>query len=200
MEKYASNVIEKCIEVKEENIIGIYIKEICSNNEVLGIYQCIILDLMKNNYGNYVVQKALRIAKNENKKILVEYVSRNVDRLGEKKIIEKWRNILLQSESNEPNVENTSPTKNILKNNPKYGMNIDNQNTGERRGSLGRGKKLTGKKGINPPSSLFKTLVIHEEGEQGSNQLNNQFKKQKSEKLLHNKIISSDKSNIKFIT
>ena len=49
---------------------------------------------MKNNFGNYVIQKALKISINENKKKLVEHVSKNVDRLGEKKIIEKWRNIL----------------------------------------------------------------------------------------------------------
>ncbi len=37
MEKYASNVIEKCIEVKEEAILEDYINEICVNNGVLGI-------------------------------------------------------------------------------------------------------------------------------------------------------------------
>ena len=38
MEKYASYVIEKCIEVKEEDILGDYIDEICNNNGILGIY------------------------------------------------------------------------------------------------------------------------------------------------------------------
>ncbi len=37
MEKYASNVIEKCIEIKEEDILEYYINEICINNGVLGI-------------------------------------------------------------------------------------------------------------------------------------------------------------------
>ena len=36
MEKYASNVIEKCIEIKEEDIIEAFIDEICINNGVLG--------------------------------------------------------------------------------------------------------------------------------------------------------------------
>jgi len=50
---------------------------------------------MKNNYGNYVIQKALKLTQNENRKKLVENVSKNVERLGEKKIIEKWKAILI---------------------------------------------------------------------------------------------------------
>lgn len=53
---------------------------------------------MKNSFGNYVVQKALKISKGENKKKLIESAGRNLERLGEKKIIEKWKNILSQSD------------------------------------------------------------------------------------------------------
>lgn len=35
MEKYASNVIEKCIETENEDFIKIYINEICENNSYI---------------------------------------------------------------------------------------------------------------------------------------------------------------------
>ncbi len=94
---------------------------------------------MKNNFGNYVVQKALKLARNDNKKKLVENVSKNVERLGEKKIIDKWKNILLYNETGQE-----SPT---LKLNPNYYV-----------------KKKTSptKTSPNKVASLFKNLAIKE--------------------------------------
>ena len=49
LEKYASNVVERCIE-KDENILNNYIEEIININK--------IFEVMKSNYGNYVIQKS----------------------------------------------------------------------------------------------------------------------------------------------
>lgn len=49
---------------------------------------------MKNNYGNYVVQKALKVSTGENKLKLVTSILRYIDRLGDKKLILKWRSIV----------------------------------------------------------------------------------------------------------
>ena len=53
LEKYASNVIERCIE-KDEEILNDYIDEIIKSNA--------IHEVMKSNYGNYVIQKVLKLA------------------------------------------------------------------------------------------------------------------------------------------
>ncbi len=95
---------------------------------------------MKNNFGNYVVQKALKLARNDNKKKLVANVSKNIERLGEKKLIEKWKNILLYNETGQK-----SPTFNL---NPNY-----------------YDKKKTISPTKTPPykvASLFKSLAIKE--------------------------------------
>jgi hypothetical protein len=112
MEKYASNVVEKCIEGPDEGILEAYIEEICVNNGVLGksIYYYFYQDLMKNNFGNYVIQKALKISINENRMKLLDCISKNIERLGEKKLIEKWRNILNHDSRNK-----TSEAKNMIK-------------------------------------------------------------------------------------
>ncbi len=52
---------------------------------------------MKNNYGNFVVQKALKIVKEENKVILLKAISKNVERIGDKKIIDKWKTIIISA-------------------------------------------------------------------------------------------------------
>ena len=103
--KYSSNVIEKCLE-KSECILKKYIEEV-SKDEKIG-------DVIKNNYGNYVIQKALNIAKGEDKEKLIESAKRNVDKLVDKKLILKWRNILdmhtnsLLSNNNNNNNVNTN--------------------------------------------------------------------------------------------
>ena len=50
---------------------------------------------MKNNYGNYVVQKALKLANESDKTKLVNCIIRNIDKIGDKKLIHKWKSIIL---------------------------------------------------------------------------------------------------------
>ena len=83
--KYSSNVVERCIE-KHQMILKEYINEICDNGR--------IAEIMKNNFGNYVIQKALKISLNEDKKKLACEVERNIYKLNDKKLILKWKNIV----------------------------------------------------------------------------------------------------------
>jgi hypothetical protein len=75
---------------------------------------------MKNNYGNYVVQKALKVAKNGNKKRLMDCVVKNTDRLGEKKLIERWKTIVSEISEKSTYTPFTKKTSNIIKNNLSY--------------------------------------------------------------------------------
>ena len=88
LEKYASNVVERCIE-KDENILNNYIEEIININK--------ICEVMKSNYGNYVIQKAIKLAKGEFKKKLVYNAAKDINKLKEPKLIKKWKSILSQN-------------------------------------------------------------------------------------------------------
>ena len=85
LEKYASNVVERCIE-KDENILNNYIEEIININK--------ICEVMKSNYGNYVIQKAIKLAKGKYKKKLVYNAAKDINKLKEPKLIKKWKSIL----------------------------------------------------------------------------------------------------------
>ena len=84
-EKYASNVIERCIE-KDEEILNDYINEIINS-------KC-IYDVMKSNYGNYVIQKAIKLAKGEYKNKFVLNAAKDINKLNDNKLIQKWKSIL----------------------------------------------------------------------------------------------------------
>ena len=94
LEKYASNVIERCLE-KDEKILNQYIDEIITNN-------C-IHDVMKSNYGNYVIQKAIKLSKGEYKKKFVFSAAKEINKLNDNKLIQKWKSILL------PHIKELSP-------------------------------------------------------------------------------------------
>ena len=85
LEKYASNVVERCIE-KDEEILNNYISEIIDSNR--------IYEVMKSNYGNYVIQKALKLAKGEKKNDLIFNAAKLINKLNENKLINKWKSIL----------------------------------------------------------------------------------------------------------
>ena len=83
--KYSSNVVERCLE-KSEKILSQYIEEICDNGK--------IAEIMRNSFGNYVIQKALKISAGRNKEILADNVNKNIYKLNDKKLISKWKNIV----------------------------------------------------------------------------------------------------------
>ena len=85
LEKYASNVVERCIE-KDEEILDNYINEIVDSNR--------ICEVMRSNYGNYVIQKAIKLSKGENKKKLIFNSAKDINKLNDAKLITKWKSIL----------------------------------------------------------------------------------------------------------
>ena len=58
-EKYSSNVIEKILEVNNQNIVNQLIEHITKNENK-------IIELLTNKYGNYIIQKILSISHDKN--------------------------------------------------------------------------------------------------------------------------------------
>ena len=85
MMKYSSNVIEKCLQ-KSTVFLQAFVIQVCTTKSIGG--------LIRNSYGNYVVQTALKVAKGELKVILINEIENNLNMLGEKKLINKWKSIL----------------------------------------------------------------------------------------------------------
>ncbi len=50
--------------------------------------------MIKNSFGNYVVQKALQVAEGEKGKKLLLAIKNNIEFVYDRKIIKKWRTIL----------------------------------------------------------------------------------------------------------
>ena len=88
IQKYSSNVIERCIEKSEEFLYN-FIIEISNDDNSIGL-------LMKNNYGNYVIQTALKALKNNKnvKNILINMMNSNLIILNDNKLINKWKSII----------------------------------------------------------------------------------------------------------
>ena len=90
VQKYSSNVIEKCIE-KSPEFLKEFLNECISNN------YCGIGVLMQNNYGNYVIQTALKVTSGNERNEFIIGIEKNLSKLSDKKILSKWRNILINS-------------------------------------------------------------------------------------------------------
>ena len=88
IQKYSSNVIERFINKSEEFLYN-YIMEISKDDKSI----CL---LMKNNYGNYVIQTALKASKNNKniQNILINIINKNLLFLNDKKLINKWKNLI----------------------------------------------------------------------------------------------------------
>ena len=118
MLKYSSNVIERCLE-KNENILYYFIKETCFDKKTIG-------QLIKNSFGNYVIQTALKNSKGNIKNSLINCIEKNLGVLEEKKLINKWKCILMNSKLNNNNNNNSNKNNNI--NNDNNNNNNDNNN------------------------------------------------------------------------
>ena len=100
--KYSSNVIEKCL-MKSEIFLNYFIQETCIEKKSIGI-------LIKNAFGNYVIQTALKSSKGKAKMILINSIENNLGILGDKKLINKWKNIITLNIQN--NVNNSNNVNN----------------------------------------------------------------------------------------
>ena len=86
LEKYSSNVIERFIE-KEEGILIEYIDDLSRSKRICQIMESI--------YGNYVIQKAIKLSKGKTKNNLIFLVSKAIINLNSPKLISKWKSIVL---------------------------------------------------------------------------------------------------------
>ena len=89
-QKYSSNVIERIIEKNEQNL-EFYINEILISNN--------LYEVMKNIYGNYVIQKALKLSSDKTKEKLIKNIMKNIHKLEDNKIMNKWKMIISSSSS-----------------------------------------------------------------------------------------------------
>lgn len=87
IQKFSSNVIEKCIELSE-NFLFSFLNEVYIND-----FSGLKL-LLENNYGNYVINKALSSSKEEIRTNLIKNIENIIGKITDKKIIRKWKNIL----------------------------------------------------------------------------------------------------------
>ena len=97
-QKYSSNVIEKCIEKSDNKLLGDFIDEISKNSNILA--------LIKNSFGNFVLQKALKLSSGRRKTKLTNSIKKSLDKLSDKKLIKKWKTILSSSTHLNLNLEN----------------------------------------------------------------------------------------------
>jgi len=100
---------------------------------------------MKSSYGNYVMQKALKVATGENKAKLTESIIYNIDKLNDKKLVFKWKQIASEASGKNLNFlcieilgnysQNVSPNTSFnsinsnRSNNSRNSMNNNNQNS-----------------------------------------------------------------------
>ena len=84
-QKYSSNAVERIIEKNKENL-EYYINQICCEN--------ILFEVIKNNFGNYVIQKAVKLSSGKIQEKLIKEILKNLDKLEDKKIINKWKMII----------------------------------------------------------------------------------------------------------
>ena len=84
-QKYSSNVVERIIEKSKENL-EYYINQICCESN--------LFEVIKNNFGNYVIQKAVKLSSGKIQEKLIKEIMKNLDKLEDKKIINKWKMII----------------------------------------------------------------------------------------------------------
>lgn len=80
------------------------------------------LGLIKNSYGNYVVQKSLKLSKGNDKKMLIQSIQSKYGEINDNKIRAKWQQIVQDAID-----AGESPSHNV----------IDDNNKGENFGGSG---------------------------------------------------------------
>ncbi len=77
---------------------------------------------MKNNFGNFVVQKAIKVSVGESNEKLISSISKNIERLGDRKIINKWKGLITSGafipSNQDINIQNNDTTN--TKSQPNY--------------------------------------------------------------------------------
>jgi hypothetical protein len=92
--KFSSNVVEKCIKmstVEQRDNIILQISKIDK-----------LVTVMRNSYGNYVVQTALEMALGDTKLALADTIYENIPSIQDKKIRVKWAQLLFKEVCQDP--------------------------------------------------------------------------------------------------
>ena len=84
-QKFSSNAVERIIEKNNENL-EYYINQICTDNN--------LLEVIRNNFGNYVIQKAVKLSSGKAQEKLIKEILKHLHKLEDKKIINKWKMII----------------------------------------------------------------------------------------------------------
>ena len=90
-QKYSSNAVERIIEKNKGNL-EYYINQIYPDNN--------LSEVIKNNYGNYVIQKAVKLSSGKSQEKLIKGIMKNLHKLEDKKIINKWKMIISNTNTN----------------------------------------------------------------------------------------------------
>ena len=85
--KFSSTIIEALLE-KNSFFLETYIQHLLNNN--------MLFELMCNNFGKYVIQKALKLSSGQLRNFLLKYIVNNYFNFPDIKIQSQWKNILDQ--------------------------------------------------------------------------------------------------------
>ena len=85
--KFSSTIIEALLE-KNSFFLETYIQHLLNNN--------MLFELMCNNFGKYVIQKALKLSSGQLRNFLLKYIVNNYFNFPDMKIQSQWKNILDQ--------------------------------------------------------------------------------------------------------
>lgn len=96
IQKFSSNVVEKCLEMSDPEQRADIIRHIAKIDKLVSV--------MRNSFGNYVVQKALFKADDETKEILADSIYENIPIIQDKKIKVKWAQLLQSSIESYPSL------------------------------------------------------------------------------------------------
>ena len=89
LQKYSSNVIEKCLE-RSQLFLQNCLREILMNDT-----SSTFPVLLRNNFGNYVIQTILRCLPNSQiRTALISEIKRNIECISDKKVTYKWKKII----------------------------------------------------------------------------------------------------------
>jgi hypothetical protein len=84
--KYSSPVIEKCIEFAPAEVRSQYLMELVNCER--------LANLITNSFGNYVIQKSLKIAQGSEKDALIAAIQKSIPAIPDRKIRKKWERII----------------------------------------------------------------------------------------------------------
>jgi hypothetical protein len=84
---------------------------------------------MKNPFGNYVIQKALKLATGYHKGKLTGIIKKHIEKLHDKKLIAKWKNILANLSAKNLTLGNLGAIQHIINHNDSHNNSCGSNNS-----------------------------------------------------------------------